>query len=145
MLPRTVSFKGLTIIPALIILSFFGMSWSATGNYYQTRKLKSDTIPSADQKVRPDAAIRESQVDLEVQLDALDKAMQHLDEQMNNKNWEQMQKNVQEAISRIDMDKINKQLDEAMKQIDLAKIKVETQAALSRIDYEKIRQQLTKR
>src|SRR5687768_11709457 len=77
-----------------------------------------DTVPQKRNKVtREDAADR----DLDKELRALDKAKEQL-EKLKEKDWQEIQRNVEESISKIDVQQIQQQVDAAIKNIDFEKI-----------------------
>ncbi len=79
--------------------------------------------------------------DLDKELRQLDEAKEKL-EQMKEKDWDQISRQVEETIYKIDFDKIQQQVDEAVKRIDVEKIHREVEESLRRIDFDKIQRDL---
>ncbi|OQP47808.1 hypothetical protein A4H97_31075 [Niastella yeongjuensis] len=98
-----------------------------------------DTIPTQKRNkiTREDANDR----DLDKELRQLDDAKEKL-EQMKDRDWEQISKQVEETIYKIDFDKIQQQVDEAVKRIDVEKMHREVEESLRRIDFDKIQQNI---
>jgi chromosome segregation ATPase len=79
---------------------------------------------------------REKKVrDLDDVLDELDRADFKMD-------IEKMQRELVDAIKKIDSDKIRIEIDKAMKELDLAKIQKEVQESLAKIDFKKIQEEM---
>jgi chromosome segregation ATPase len=113
-----------------------------TGGPKQTPAIanhNTDTIPTQKRNkiTREDANDR----DLDKELHQLDDAKEKL-EQMKDKDWDAISKQVEESISKIDFDKIQQQVDEAVKRIDVEKIHRQVEESLRKIDFDKIQQDL---
>ena len=68
--------------------------------------------------------------DLDKELRALDKAQEQL-EKMKEKDWLQIQRDVEESLSKIDVQQIQQQVDQAMQKIDFEKINSQIQCLQS--------------
>jgi DNA repair exonuclease SbcCD ATPase subunit len=79
--------------------------------------------------------------DLDKELRQLDKAQEQLDK-IKDKDWEKMERDVQESLKKIDLEKIQQQATAAMKQADLEKINAQIQESLKKIDFDKIQREL---
>jgi chromosome segregation ATPase len=126
--------NSISIIGLLFVITVAGISWQdvPSGKHYK-QSLARDTVPQHK---------KESNHDLEYQIQQLDKAMFQLEEQLQAKNWQKIQKDMQEAINKIDMEKINLQFEEAIKKIDAEKIKLDAEAAFKKVDFEKIQEDI---
>ena len=98
-----------------------------------------DTIPvqKRNKITREDANDR----DLDKELRQLDDAKEKL-EQMKDKDWDQISRQVEETIYKIDFDKIQQQVDEAVKRIDVEKIHRQVEESLRKIDFDKIQRDI---
>jgi chromosome segregation ATPase len=85
----------------------------------------------------PDKRLR----DLDRELQKLEEARTHL-EKMKDKDWEKIQRDVEESIRKIDVEKIQHQAAAAMQRLDLEKTQQQIEESLSRIDFDKIQQQI---
>ena len=103
---------------------------SALTRYWQ------DTVPSK----KPGETVPGKDIDAHLQ--QLDQAIEKLEQQLDQKNWNKMQADMQAALGKIDMEKIQQQIDYAMKRVDLQKVQLEAQDALRKIDFEKMQQTL---
>jgi hypothetical protein len=99
-----------------------------------------DTLPQKRNKVtREDGVDR----DLDKELRALDKAQEQL-ERLKEKDWQEVQRKVEESISKIDVEKIQEQVNAAIKNIDFEKINRQIQESLRKIDFDKIQRDIDK-
>jgi hypothetical protein len=94
-----------------------------------------DTIPD---KNRNKATREAGDRDLDKEMRQLEKAS----EDMKSKDWEKMQRDIEESIKRIDIEKIQKQTREAVQRIEFEKVHKQIEESLSRIDFDKIQQQI---
>ena len=97
-----------------------------------------DTVPEKRNKITRD---QEDNRDLDKELQQLDRAQEQLDK-IKDKDWEKMQRDIQESIKKIDFDKIQQQATAAMKQADLEKINAQIQQSLKAIDFDKIQREI---
>jgi chromosome segregation ATPase len=129
------SHRNSTLIIALLLISgFVSASWKVgkvDGNkgYFQQK----DTSPQNK---------KGGNYDLDYHLQQVEKALNQLEQQLRHTDWQQVQKDIQEGLSKIDMEKMNLQVEEAMKKVDFEKIKQETQAAIQKIDFEKMKEEM---
>jgi len=97
-----------------------------------------DTIPQKRNKItREDEGNR----DLDKELRQLDEAQENLDK-IKDKDWDKMQRDLQESLKKIDLEKIQQQAAAAMKQVDVEKINREVQESLKKIDFDKIQREI---
>ncbi len=98
-----------------------------------------DTIPTQKRNkiTREDGNDR----DLDKELRQLDEAKETL-QQMKDKDWDAISKQVEESIDKIDFDKIQQQVDEAVKRIDVEKMHRQVEESLRKIDFDKIQRDL---
>ncbi len=132
-------FKKAHLLLALPVLCVAFISFTThtfTGASTLTRYWQTDTVP---EKNRGDDGI---QRDIDQHLQQLDKAIEKLEHQLEQKDWNKAQADVQAAISKIDMEKIQQRIDEAMHRIDAQKIQLQAQEAIRKIDMEKMQQSL---
>jgi hypothetical protein len=109
-------------------------------NVAQLAHYSNDTIPTKRNKVtRENSGDR----DLDKELCQLDEAKQKL-EQLKDKDWDEISREVEASIYKIDFDKIQRQVDNAMKRIDYAKMQRQVQESLARIDFNKIQRDIDK-
>lgn len=106
---------------------------------YHIANHNTDTIPTQKRNkiTREDANDR----DLDKELRQLDDAKEKL-EQMKDKDWEAISKQVEESIYKIDFDKIQQQVNEAVKRIDVEKMHRQVEESLRKIDFDKIQRDL---
>lgn len=90
-----------------------------------------DTIPS---KKRSEATRQAGDRDFDRELRAIDMAK----EELNGQDWEKVQREVEEAMQKIDLSKIQLDVEKAMKAVDFAKIQKEVAESMARVDFEKI-------
>lgn len=100
-----------------------------------------DTIPT--QKRNKITRENTGSRDLDKELRQLDEAKEKL-EQMKDKDWDEISRQVEESIYKIDFDKIQHQVDNAMRRIDYAKMQRQVQESLARIDFDKIQRDIDK-
>jgi hypothetical protein len=81
--------------------------------------------------------------DLDKELRALDKAQEQL-EKLKEKDWQEMQRNIEGSISKIDVQQIQQQVEQAIKKIDFEKINRQIQESLRKIDFDKIQRDIDK-
>jgi hypothetical protein len=107
----------------------------AIANHYQ------DTIPSE----KRNKTTRDEQFnrDFDKQLKQLDEAQDQI-ERLKQKDWDKMQRDIEESVRNIDIQKIQQQAIDAVQKIDFEKINSQIQASLQKIDFEKIKLQLDK-
>ncbi|HEY8893289.1 MAG TPA: hypothetical protein VIM79_00625 [Niastella sp.] len=112
----------LSLSAVVTLLSFTGgpQQKQAIANHYY------DTVPKKNQDR-----------DLDKELRALDKAQEQL-QKLKEKDWQEVQRNIEESISKIDVERIQQQVDEAIKKIDFEKINRQVQESLRKIDFDKI-------
>jgi len=97
-----------------------------------------DTIPQKRNKVTREAT---NDRDLDNELRQLDKAKEKLEE-LKDKDWEEIQRKVEESMRSIDAEKIQEQVDNAMRNIDYEKINRQITESLKKIDFDKIQRDL---
>ncbi len=83
-------------------------------------------------------------VDLDKELEKLDKVEEHLEKALNEIDWNKIEKEISLALKNIDTKKIEQEINQAMKEIDMAKIESDTKKAIAKIDWEEIKQELKK-
>jgi chromosome segregation ATPase len=79
--------------------------------------------------------------DLDRELQKLKEASEQI-ESMKEKDWEKIQRDVEESIRQIDVQKIRQQAELAVQRIELEKTQQQIEESLSRIDFDKIQQQI---
>jgi len=126
------------LLPAGMAIS--GLAWNAQhqqrSDYHFTNN-ESDTIPS---KSKPYSG--EKNGDIDDQIQQLDKALKQLDRKIEKKDWEKMQRDLQESLSEIDTEKITAELEESLKNIDIDKIRKEIDRSMKNVDLKKIKREL---
>lgn len=118
----------------ILISSFTLISWigdPGKGSYEMDQK--HDTIP-VKEKIRYEK-------DLDKELRQLDDARKQLEE-FKTKDWEKMQKDLQQAMKNIDIERIAMEAQQAISKIDMDKITKEVQTSLNKIDFDKIQREL---
>jgi hypothetical protein len=106
---------------------------------YRTANHTTDTIPT--QKINKITREDVNDRDLDKELRQLDDAKEKL-EQMKDKDWDQISRQVEETIYKIDFDKIQQQVDEAVKRIDVEKMHRQVEESLRKIDFDKIQRDI---
>lgn len=79
--------------------------------------------------------------DLDHELEKLEEARARMAE-MKEKDWQKMERDVEESIQKIDFEKIQREAQEAMQRMNLEKTQQQIEESLSRIDFDKIQQQI---
>jgi hypothetical protein len=79
--------------------------------------------------------------DLDRELEKLEIARKRLGE-MQEKDWQRIQHDVEEAVQKISLEKIQQEFEKAMQRLDLEKTQQHIEESLSRIDFDKIQQQI---
>ena len=92
-----------------------------------------DTVP---------APKKPNKVDLDAELEKLDKVEEHLEKALNEIDWDKIEKEISQAMKNIDTKKIEQEINKAIKEIDMAKIELETKEAIAKIDWEEIEREL---
>lgn len=100
-----------------------------------------DTIPT--QKRNKVTRQNPNDRDLDNELRQLDKVKEDL-ERMKDKDWDNISRQVEESIYKIDFDKIQRQVDNAMRRIDYEKMQRQVQESLARIDFDKMQRDIDK-
>lgn len=94
-----------------------------------------DTVPSPK---------KPNKVDLDIELEKLEKIEEHLEKALNEIDWNKIEKEISQAIKNIDTKKIEQEINQAIKEIDMAKIESETKEAIAKINWEEIKRELKK-
>lgn len=129
--PRWASAGTIILVVVLALVA-----WQSNPQQHQiTGNPTQDTIPD---KKRSKATREAGDRDFDKELRQLEKA----GEEMKAKDWEKMQRDVEESIKRIDIEKIQQQAAEAVQRIDFEKVHKQIEESLSRIDFDKIQQQI---
>ena len=97
-----------------------------------------DTIPQKRNKVTRE---EEGNRDLDKELRQLDEAQDNLDK-IKDKDWNKMERDIQESLKKIDLERIQQQTAATMKQVDVERINREVQESLKKIDFDKIQRDL---
>lgn len=105
---------------------------------YRDYHYNQDTLPQKRNKVtREESGDR----DLDKELRQLDKAQEQL-EKIKDRDWDEIQRKVEESMQKIDAEKIQQQVDNAMRNIDYEKINRQIQESLKKIDFDKIQRDI---
>lgn len=130
-------------IPGAIVLCSVVALLAFTGGPYQQKAIANhsqDTIPSQKRnKITREAGDR----DLDKELRQLDEAQEKLDK-VKDKDWDKIQRDIDESLQKIDFNKIQQQVAEAYEKVDFEKINRQIQESLRKIDFEKIKLELDK-
>ncbi len=121
----------LVLVLLSVVLTIGLVSWGykqAPGKYQQSLN---DTIP------------KKKTTDREKKVRDLDDVLNELDRADFNINMEKMQKEIADAMKKIDGDKIKMEIDKALMEVDMAKIQKEIQESLAKIDFKKIQEEVT--
>jgi tetratricopeptide (TPR) repeat protein len=103
-----------------------------------------DTIPTREKKLRPNKDQTIITGDLDKTMEQFDRAMENLNNQLQNTDWQKAQEALRESLQKINTEKIEKQMEAALRNIDAQKIQMEIQAELKKIDWEKMQQEMQK-
>src|SRR5688572_9692430 len=131
------SFPRWALASTIILVVVLALAaWQTNPQQHQiTGHPSQDTVPDKNRsKVTREAGDR----DLDKEMRQLEKAS----EEMKSKDWEKMQRDVEESIKRIDIEKIQRQTAEAVQRIEFEKVHKQIEESLSRIDFDKIQQQI---
>lgn len=107
-------------------------------DYHIANHHNQDTIP---QKRNKETRSATNDRDLDNELRQLDKAQEKLEE-LKDKDWEEIQRKVEESMRKIDAEKIQQQVENAMRNIDYEKINRQIQESLQQIDFDKIQRDI---
>ncbi len=121
---------------SIALVSAFTLAWAGNPqNPYTTSTQVRDTVPTK----KNENARRPSDKDLDKELRELDEARKSLNE-IKDKDWDKIQRDVEEAIEKIDFQKIGREVEESIRKVDMEKIGKEIEDAISKIDFKKIEQ-----
>jgi len=127
-------------VALICLIGFAGLAWQqhpgTAGN--QTHH---DTIPEKH-NAKADKTIITG--DIDKALNEVRKAQQHLQKQLESKDWEKMHHQLEQSMANIDAEKIEEQVAKAMKEIDMEKIRMQAQDAIKKIDWQKMQVQMEK-
>jgi chromosome segregation ATPase len=123
---------SLTAVVTLLAFNGAPAKQPAIANHTQ------DTLPQKRNKItREETGDR----DLDKELRQLDKAQEQMDK-LKDKDWDEIQRKIEESIRKIDVEKIQQQVDDAVRKIDYEKINRQVQQALRKIDFDKIQRDI---
>lgn len=119
-----------------VLISAFVLAWAGNPQNPSARETQlRDTVPSNKDR----NAGRAGDKDLDKELRQLNEARKQLDE-LKDKDWNKINREVEEAMKKVDVEKIRIQAEEALKEIDMEKIGKEIEEAIGKIDFKKIEQ-----
>lgn len=125
------SFIAISAIAASMIISITAWNQSASPRQNDVR----DTIPKkSEKKIR----------DLDEAIEELERGSIQLEKEMSAKDWENIEKEINQSIKEIDFNKIKVEVDKALKEVDVAKIQAEVEKSLKDIDMQEINVQVEK-
>jgi len=132
------------LVLCIMLIGAASIGWygTANANKYGTNQL--DTVPKREKKMRSDEDRTIIKGDLDKTMQQLDRAMDRLKEQLESKDWQKVQLELQESMEKLNAEKVEEQISKALKDIDLQKIKMETQKELQKIDMDKMQKELQK-
>ena len=127
MKPTTFTTGRILLVLLVAALTVGLVSWGhkQDSSYYQ--QTVNDTVP----KTKPG--------DREKKIRDLDDVLDELDRTDMKVSMEKAQKEIEEAMKKIDGDKIRMEIDKAMEEIDMERIKKEVEESLAKVDFDKIR------
>jgi chromosome segregation ATPase len=131
---------GVLSLAAVVTLLAFngGPAKQPAPDQFKQANQTQDTLPQKRNKVtREESGDR----DLDKELRQLDKAQEQLDK-MKDKDWDEIQRKIEESISKIDVEKIQQQVENAVRNIDYEKINRQVQESLRKIDFDKIQREI---
>ena len=136
------------LLAAIIVAAgFVSISWFDTpGTPINTNYL--DTLPKREKKMREEKKKEKHKTiiagDIDETMDQLNSALDNLDQQLESKDWDKINRQLHESFEKIDAQKIERQIEEAMKNIDEQKIRLQTEEALKKLDWDKIESDIRK-
>lgn len=129
---------------AIVLICFTGMAglaWQHVPSPYSGQKVQQDTTPPKEGKKERATVING---DLNKAMEEVQKAAANLERQLQGKDFEKMQQDLQKAQAALNAENIQEQVTRALKEIDFQKIQLQTQESLQKIDWEKMQQDLSK-
>ena len=119
-----------------------GIAWQNNPSIKHPLHLR-DTLP----KEKKERATKDKTVingDLDKAIEEVKKAKDNLEQQLQNKDWEKMQRDLKQSLEKINAEKIEAEVENAIKNIDAQKIQAKIQAELRQVDWEKMQKDLQK-
>jgi DNA repair exonuclease SbcCD ATPase subunit len=114
----------------VLVTSIVLLAWSGNpGHLVKRSRFNLDTIPS-----------KSTEKDFDKELRQLDQAKKNLEE-LKNKDWDKIHRDVEEAIKKLDLDEIHLQI-ESLEKIDIEEIGRKIEESLNKIDFDKIEQEM---
>ena len=130
MKPTNFTTGRLLLVLLIIGLTIGLVSWGYKQSPGQYQQSLNDTTP------------KKKSGDREKKIRDLDDVLDEMDKADFNINMEKMQKEIAEAMKKIDGEKIKLDVEKAMKDIDFQKIRKEVQESLAKVDFEKIKMEM---
>ena len=122
------NFEWISTFTLVLLVGSFTFLAFTDGPVFANNKFSTDTIPSNK---------KQGEKDLDKELQKLDEAKKQLSD-LKNKNWEKVEKDIEDAMKKIDLEKIRIQAEQALSKIDMEKIGKEIEESLRKIDFKKI-------
>jgi hypothetical protein len=116
---------GIVILAATFTL----VAWTGNPRGHNTEYNAQDTVPKRYKESR-----QPGDRDFDRELRALDKANREL----NEKDWDQVQQDFDNAMAKVDFQKIQADIDKALKSVDFDKIQREVRESMAKVDFDKI-------
>ena len=114
----------------VLVTSIVLLAWSGNPGYLVKKsRFNLDTIPS-----------KSTEKDLDKELRQLDQAKKNLEE-LKNKDWEKIHREVEDAIKKLDLEKIHLKI-EPLEKIDIEELRKMIAESLSKIDFDQIEQEM---
>lgn len=116
------AFACALILPLVLCL----IAWKASPTHQHIKAIYSkDTVPDKKR-------------DLDKELRQLENARKNISE----KDWDKIQRDIEESIQKMDIDKIRQEATESMQKLNLDKVHKQIEESLNRIDFDKLQQQI---
>ncbi len=136
--------KTTAILLTLIFvgIAFTSIAWQSNDHIKNRNNIQSDTIPGFDKKQGPAKDQTIINGDLNKTIEQVDRALENVQQQLENKDWEKAQEAMEKSLQKINTENIEKQIKNALKNIDAQKIQMQVQAELKKMDGGKMQQEI---
>lgn len=140
--PISINKKFTVVIIACLLIGGITMSFQNTPfgpfDNLDTLTETQDTLPEKHKEGQSTMTMK----DFDQLLQHLDKEMLNAHAEINQINFDKIQKEITASLDKVDFDKIKMNIDKAMKEIDIAKIDQGVNSALKEIEWNKINNQV---
>lgn len=124
------------------IIAATSIGWAPSGTTISNPPYQlQDTVPGKNRNKNYE---RGEPKDIDQRIDQLEKGLENLNKQLQGKDFEKMERKLEESLSKIDVNAIQQKVEEALKKVDFSKIQLEAAEAIKKIDLQKIQLDIQK-